>query len=204
MNNPQVCPYGLYAEQLSGTAFTAPRSSNRRSWLYRIRPAVMHSAFKRIDAGRICSSWTDAVVDPNQLRWGPEPLLSSPSSGAGGGGGGVGAVDFIQGLATMAGGGDPVSKQGLAIHMYNINANMVNCAMFNSDGDFLIIPETGTLLVRTELGDLTVEPCEVVVVPRGVRFAVETVGVDGQPTSARGYVMELYEGHFDLPGLGEA
>src|SRR5574340_1110537 len=50
-NSPQRCPYGLYAEQLSGTAFTAPRGANRRSWLYRIRPAAVHMPFRRIDNG---------------------------------------------------------------------------------------------------------------------------------------------------------
>ena len=116
-NNPQRCPYGLYAEQLSGTAFTAPRHKNQRSWLYRIRPSVLHSKFEPVDAGRICSSWSDAVVDPNQMRWGPEPLLAPAAEGG---------VDFVKGLATMAGAGDPSTKEGLAIHMYNCNVSMVD------------------------------------------------------------------------------
>jgi homogentisate 1,2-dioxygenase len=183
--------------------------------MYRIRPSVLHSAFERIDSGRICSSWTDAIVDPNQLRWGPEPLLPKPSSSsssfssssssssaaaAGAATDGVQAVDFVAGLATMAGGGDPNAKQGIAIHMYNFNSSMKDKAFSNADGDFLIVPETGALTVRTELGVLSVEPQEVVVVPRGIRFAVELANDETTP-SARGYVLELYEGHFELPGL---
>mmetsp|Transcript_71898 Transcript_71898/g.123529 ORF Transcript_71898/g.123529 Transcript_71898/m.123529 type:complete len:360 (+) Transcript_71898:1-1080(+) len=133
------------------------------------------------------------------MRWNPESLLPSASS-SGADANGVEQVDFIKGLATMAGGGDPCLKQGLAIHMYNINASMSDKALSNSDGDFLIVPETGALMVRTEFGVLTVAPCEVVVVPRGVRFAVELA--EGEKGSARGYVLELYEGHFELPELG--
>jgi homogentisate 1,2-dioxygenase len=185
-NSPQKCAYGLYAEQLSGTAFTSPRAVNKRSWLYRIRPSVLHSKFEKIDNGRICSSWGDAVVDPNQLRWAPEPVISASTQ----------QIDFIQGIKTMAGNGDPMSKSGCAIHMYNCNTSMVDKCFMNSDGDFLIIPETGTLTITTELGQLVVENCEIAMVQRGIKFSVS---VD-QPS--RGYIFELYQGHFELPGLG--
>jgi homogentisate 1,2-dioxygenase len=191
MNNPQKCPYGLYAEQLSGTAFTAPRDKNQRTWLYRIRPSVLHTKFEPVDGlERLCSDWSDQTVDPNQLRWKPEPPLAAP-------GGDVPSVDFVRGLATMAGAGDPTLKEGLAIHMYNCNASMVDVCLNNSDGDFLIVPETGALTITTEMGVLVVAPCEVCVVPRGVRFAVAVAG-----PANRGYVLELYKGHLELPNLG--
>src|ERR1700751_950374 len=103
-NSPQKVPYGLYAEQLSGTAFTSPRGANRRSWLYRIRPAAVHRPFRRIDDGRIACRFDDAEATPNQLRWDPLPFPKT-------------ATDFVQGLVTMAGNGDPCSQNGCAIHM---------------------------------------------------------------------------------------
>ena len=87
-----AAPYGLYAEQLSGTAFTAPRAENRRSWLYRIRPAAMHGPFARLDDGRIGSAFDDVADSPNQLRWSPLPMPAAPT-------------DFVDGLVTMAGNG---------------------------------------------------------------------------------------------------
>ena len=93
-NSPQRAPYGLYAEQLSGTAFTAPRSENRRSWLYRIRPSAKHRPFERINAGRIVSDFSGLPTTPNQLRWNPLPMPEAPT-------------DLIQGIVTMAGQGDP-------------------------------------------------------------------------------------------------
>ncbi|KOX80035.1 Homogentisate 1,2-dioxygenase, partial [Melipona quadrifasciata] len=67
-NNPQRCPYGLYAEQLSGTSFTAPRFRNRRSWLYRVRPSVVHKPFVPIDcAPRLDYAWDAAPLTPNQV-----------------------------------------------------------------------------------------------------------------------------------------
>jgi homogentisate 1,2-dioxygenase len=122
-NSPQVCPYGLYAEQLSGTAFTLPRHSNQRSWLYRIHPSVLHSRFERVDSGLLVSSFEGAVVDPNQLRWMPPPLPSPADR----------RVDFVQGLMTMMGAGDVASKSGIAIHLYACNADMGRRAFYNSD-----------------------------------------------------------------------
>src|SRR5664279_5918469 len=89
-NSPQRAPYGLYAEQLSGTAFTAPRAANRRSWLYRIRPAAMHQPFRMIASGRIESRFDATPTPPNQLRWDPLPIPDGPT-------------DVIDGLATMPG-----------------------------------------------------------------------------------------------------
>jgi len=112
-NSPQRAPYGLYAEQLSGTAFTAPRGANRRSWLYRIRPAAMHEPFRIFDNSRLLSRFDDVPTPPNQLRWDPLPMPQTPT-------------DFVDGLVTMAGTGDPAAQSGCGIHMYTANASMTH------------------------------------------------------------------------------
>jgi len=136
---------GLYAEQLSGTAFTCPRETNRRSWLYRIRPSVTHTPFQSAPAGtsglREEGTGNDGIVTPNQLRWHPKEMPLAGSS-----------VDFATGLATMCFHGEPMSKSGIAIHMYTCNADMVDNGFCNADGDMLIVPQENTLIVRTEWG----------------------------------------------------
>ncbi len=183
-NSPQRCPYGLYAEQLSGTAFTAPRAHNRRSWLYRIRPAAMHAPFERVDAGRIVSRFDEAPATPNQLRWNPLPMPSA-------------ATDFVDGIVTMAGNGDPSAQSGAAVHLYAANRSMHRRAFYDADGELLIVPQQGRQRFVTELGVIEVEPQEIVVIPRGVRFRVEL-----QDGEARGYICENYGAHFRLPDLG--
>lgn len=184
-NSPQVCPYGLYAEQLSGTAFTAPRHKNLRSWMYRIRPTALHEKIRPESKQHISEEFDKLVVDPNQLRWSPLALPSSSEQ-----------VDFVDGLKLMCGAGDPAIKDGMSIYLYSANCSMTDKAFFNSDGDFLIVPQTGTLKIKTECGFLVVEPCEIIVIPRGVKFAVY------MDTPCRGYIAEIFKGHFELPGLG--
>jgi homogentisate 1,2-dioxygenase len=166
--------YGLYAEQLSGTAFTAPRHTNRRSWLYRIRPAAMHLPFERIDNGRLLSRFDEVPTPPNQLRWDPLPMPD-------------GLTDFVSSLVSMAGNGAPDVGRGCGIHLYAANCSMTDRFFYNADGERLIVPQQGRLRVATEMGLLEVEPQEIVVIPRGVRFRVELP--DGE---ARGYVCENY------------
>ena len=185
---------GLYAEQLSGTAFTAPRShgsGNQRSWLYKIHPSVMHSRFERHPNAKLVShfSGSDTHIDPNQFRW---PPLAIPA-------GADAPVNFVQGLVTMSGAGDTDAHHGLAVHLYACNSSMsVERSCFcNADGDFLIVPQTGALVVTTEFGVMRVDPCEICVVQRGMKFAVDVP--DG---AARGYVLEVFTGHFVLPDLG--
>ncbi len=184
-NSPQVCPYGLYAEQLSGTAFTAPRHKNLRTWFYRIRPSVLHDKIKPESSQSIADEFLSMVIDPNQFRWSPLPLPTEAES-----------IDFVNGLKLMCGAGDPALKEGMAIYVYSANLSMDNRAFYNADGDFLIVPQCGTLSIKTEMGNFNVEPCEIVVIPRGVKFQVL---VDGP---VRGYVAEIFKGHFELPGLG--
>ena len=183
-NSPQRAPYGLYAEQLSGTAFTAPRGSNRRSWLYRIRPAAVHEPFVRIDDGRLASAFADTDATPNQLRWDPLPIPEAPT-------------DFVDGWVTMAGHGSALAMSGCAIHLYAANRSMSGRYFNDADGELLIVPQQGRLRIATELGVLDVSPTQIAVVPRGVRFAVELP--DGV---ARGYICENYGALFRLPDLG--
>ncbi|MBA3478472.1 MAG: homogentisate 1,2-dioxygenase [Lautropia sp.] len=186
-NSPQQCPYGLYAEQLSGTAFTAPRSDNRRSWLYRIRPAAQHRPFARIDNRRLTSRFDEAHATPNQLRWNPLPIPDQAAE----------PLDFIDGLFTMAGNGDPHAQCGCGIHLYVANRSMTDRYFYDADGELLIVPQQGRLRLATELGLLDVEPHEIAVIPRGIRFRVEL-----PEGGARGYVCENFGAPFRLPDLG--
>ena len=164
-NNPQKCPYNLYAEYLSGTAFTQPRKDNQRTWLYRTRPSVVHEPFRKLDTqGRIrgCFHGPGAHTNPNQLRWLPMPMPGATTDGAA-------AVDFVDGLVTMGGSGDPAQLHGLAVHMYACNASMVDRALQVADGDMLIVPQEGALRITTEMGIMHVAPREICVVQRGIR-----------------------------------
>jgi len=183
-NSPQRAPLGLYAEQLSGTAFTAPRAQNRRSWLYRIRPSSQHPPFARMLNSRIISDFhAMPPTPPNQLRWDPLPLPTVPT-------------DFVDGLVTMAGNGSAETMNGCAIHVYAANASMQRC-FYSADGELLIVPQQGRLSLATELGVIELEPQEIAVIPRGVRFRVGLP--DGQ---ARGYVCENFGTAFRLPDMG--
>jgi homogentisate 1,2-dioxygenase len=177
-NSPQRVAYGLYAEQLSGSAFTAPRHANRRSWLYRIRPSAMHQPFERIDHGLLRSRFDELPPTPNQLRWNPLPMPQVPT-------------DFVQGLVTLGG------NASCGIHLYAANQSMTQRYFYNADGELLIVPQQGRLVLATEMGILEIEPQEIAVIPRGVRFQVRLP--DGQ---ARGYVCENYGALFKLPDLG--
>jgi homogentisate 1,2-dioxygenase len=177
-NSPQRAPYGLYAEQWSGTAFTAPRHANRRSWLYRIRPAAVHTPFERMESARLMSRFDDTPAPPDPLRWDPLPMPAPPT-------------DFIDGLVTMGG------NVGCAIHLYAANRSMERRYFYDADGELLIVPQQGRLVLATELGMLEVEPQQIAIVPRGLRFQVRLP--DG---AARGYVCENLGAPLKLPDLG--
>src|SRR6201998_3090661 len=183
-NSPQRPAYGLYTEQLSGTAFTAPRHANRRSWLYRMRPAAVHGSFTALAAGRIASRIDEVTPSPNQIRWNPPPLPRAPT-------------DFIAGLATLAGNGSPETHTGCGIYWYVANRSMSGRFFYDADGELLIVPQQGALLLATELGRIAVRPLEIAVIPRGVRFRVELL--EG---AARGYVCENFGALLKLPDLG--
>jgi homogentisate 1,2-dioxygenase len=184
-NSPQKHALGLYAEQLSGTPFTAPRGSNRRSWLYRIRPSVVHKPYTPIaGTGLLRSTFDEVPATPNQLRWSPFAIPKEPT-------------DFVQGIRTLGGNGNFQTHTGFAIHIYVANQSMTRRLFHNADGEMLIVPELGRLRVITEMGVLDVAACEICVIQRGIKFRVELP--DGQ---GRGYICENYGGLFRLPDLG--
>ncbi len=184
-NSPQKVAYGLYAEQLSGTPFTAPRNENKRTWCYRIRPSVVHKPFRQISNGLLRSTPFDEVpTTPSQLRWNPLPIPAE-------------STDFVEGMVTIAGNGDASMHSGVAIHLYAANRSMEDRFFYNADGEMLIVPQQGTLLIRTELGILEVPPGQIAAIPRGIKFRVEL-----PEGSARGYICENYGAPFRLPDLG--
>ena len=184
-NAPQRPPKGLYPEVLSGSAFTAPRAENRSTWLYRLRPSAGHGAYGRISDGLLRSGpFNEVEVPPNRLRWDPFPMLAQ-------------ATDFVDGLATLAGSGDPATQAGIAVHIYRANRSMSERYFWNADGELMFVPQQGALVLFCELGKLEVKPGEIAVVPRGMRFKVELLEKE-----ARGYLCENYGAAFRLPELG--
>lgn len=184
-NSPQRAPLGLYAEQFSGTAFTVPRAGNKRTWTYRIRPSVLHKPFARRESGLFRSTPFDEVVTtPNQLRWNPLPLPEVET-------------DFVDGVTTIAGNGDSFSQIGIGIHIFACNAPMRDRYFYNADGEMLVVAEYNSIRFVTELGIIEIEPGEIAMLPRGLKFRVELP--NGR---ARGYICENYGTQFRLPDLG--
>jgi homogentisate 1,2-dioxygenase len=186
-NSPQRCAFGLYAEQLSGSPFTAPRGANERSWLYRMRPSVRHTGrFRSIDL----PFWKTAPhivghgLSLGPLRWDPVPMPSEK-------------LTFVTGMRSVTTAGDVYTQVGMAAHVYLVTTAMVDDYFYNADGELLIVPQTGQLLIFTELGRITIGPGEIAVVPRGMKFKVEPL--DGP---SRGYVCENYGAKFTLPERG--
>ena len=186
-NSPQKCNYGLYGEQLSGTAFTAPSHQNERTWCYRIRPSVKHSnRYKKIDL----PYWKTAPnVDPNvvslgQYRWDPIPHSQKN-------------MTWLYGMRTMTTAGDVNTQTGMASHIYLVNASMENTYFYSADSELLVVPQEGTLRFSTELGVLEVKPEEIAIIPRGLLYCVDVV--EGP---ARGFVCENYGQKFTLPSRG--
>jgi homogentisate 1,2-dioxygenase len=181
-NSPQRVAYGLYAEQLSGTAFTAPRHANRRTWLYRIRPSAVHGPFEPMPASgwlsHACGGFDEVPTPPGPLRWNPMPLPQQPT-------------DWLEGMVSIAG------NAACGIHRYAANRSMRERFFYDADGELLIVPQLGRLEIATELGVLRIEPQEIAVIPRGVRFQVRLLD-----DSARGYVCENTGAVFRLPDLG--
>ncbi len=184
-NAPQKHPLGLYAEQLSGSAFTAPRSLNLRTWTYRIRPSVTHKPYEPLPSLHMRSGpFHETAATPNQLRWDPLPLPEAPT-------------DFVDGIVTYGGNGDPALQSGVAIHLYAANASMQERFFYCADGELLVVPQLGRLHFHTEMGILEIGPGEISVIPRGVKFRVVLA-----EKQARGYICENYGQPFRLPDLG--
>lgn len=186
-NSPQQCAYGLYAEQLSGSPFTAPRGTNERSWLYRIRPSVRHTnRFTGTDLPlwRSAPANHDAVLSLQQMRWSPTPIPTEPTT-------------FIQGIRSVTTAGDVMTQTGMASHVYVANTDMVDDYFFNADGEMLLVPQQGAISVFTELGKIVATPGELCLIPRGMTFKVSLP--DG---AARGYICENYGAKLTLPDRG--
>jgi len=202
-NSPQQAPLGLYAEQLSGTAFTQPRAVNQRTWVYRILPSAKHPAFERIDNKNLRATPFDEIEpNPNRLRWNPLPLPTEAEQDIEqdieqDAAQDVERQDFIDGLFTVGGNGDIRTRNGMAVHLYAANKSMQDRYFVDSDGELLFVPERGAITLHTELGPLRVSPGEIAVVPRGIRFRVELP--DG---TARGYLCENFGASFTLPERG--
>jgi homogentisate 1,2-dioxygenase len=185
-NSPQKCAYGLYAEQLSGSPFTAPRASNERSWLYRIMPTVTHwGQFSKADAGLWRTAPCAELEMPiAPLRWDP---IAIPNE----------ELSFLEGVRTITTAGDAATQSGMAAHVYLITRSMQDEYFWNADGEMLFVLEQGNLRFWTELGIIDAEPGEIVMIPRGVKLRLE---LKGKP--ARGYLCENYGGAFTLPERG--
>lgn len=190
-NNPRLVPFDLYTEQLSGTAFTRPRHINQRTWLYRKKPSAAHNVkpflpdtFFGYDDN---DNPTQGTLDPNPLRWMPFHDKDYQHK------------NFVTGMHALASSGEPATKNGLAIYIYLFSKSMENSYMYNSDGDLLLVPQQGVLNVRTEVGRLSIKPGEICVLPRGITFSIH---VNSKTSVNRGYVLEVYKGHFVLPELG--
>jgi homogentisate 1,2-dioxygenase len=183
-NSPQRPPFGLYAEQLSGSSFTSHRHENRRSWLYRMRPTADHRPFERYQGAPLFAPGVSKEpLAPNRLRWDPPRDLPA-------------GKDFVDGMVTMLANRDPEDLEGIAVHLYRASKSMAGRVFVDADGELLLIPQEGTLHVLTELGRMDVAPGFIGIVPRGVKFRVE---VDGE---SRGYVAENHGLPLRLPELG--
>jgi len=186
-NSPQQCPLGLYAEQLSGSPFTAPRGKNERSWLYRIRPSVRHtSKFSEltIDHWKSAPHRSSPALPLGQYRWDPIPQANP-------------GTHFLPGMHTMTTSGDVMTQVGMSAHAYDFNTDAADDYFCNADGELMFVPQSGLLQLFTELGIMTVEPGEIAVVPRGMTFKAIC-----HNTQVRGYVCENYGAPLSLPERG--
>ena len=183
-NSPQKVGRGLYAELVSGSAFTAPRADNRRSWLYRRQPSVVTGSCAPLAHAYLKTGAKEGeAAPPDPMRWHPIAVPDAPT-------------DFIDGLRTIVVNGDADAQTGIAAHQYLANRAMGRRAFVNADGEMLLVPQQGTLTITTELGRLQVPPGEVALLPRGIAFKVDVAG------PSRGYVCENYGAPFRLPELG--
>ena len=184
-NSPQRPPHDLYTELLSGTAFTAPRADNRRTWLYRRQPSAVVKGYHPYAQPFWTTGAAGGVASPpDPMRWNPFEIPDEP-------------LDFVDGMRTLVANGDADSQTGMATHVYLANRSMTDKVLVNTDGEMLLLPQQGRLVLTTELGILELAPGEVAVVPRGMALSVALI--DGP---SRGYVCENYGAYFRLPELG--
>ncbi|KAF4495759.1 homogentisate 1,2-dioxygenase [Fusarium agapanthi] len=185
--------FGLYTEGITYSAFAAPRGLNMSTYMYRARPSAAHQGYSSIETKshiENCFLSLNPKVEPlyQQAEWSPFPLPKDYE-----------IIDFTDGLHTLAGSGDPNFRQGIAVYVYMINTSMVNKAYCNTDGDFLITPQLGIIDIQTEMSRLFVQPGEICVIQRGVRFRINLA--EGVPV-ARGHIAEVWGSMWELPDLG--
>ncbi len=183
-NSPQKVNNGLYAEQISGSAFTAPRATNFYSWLYRTRPSVQHKKYLPLKELTEKTFFQPQHVNPNQMRWNPLPESGNEQN-------------FVEGIRTVCGAGSAREQLGIHIHLYSFNTGMKDKYFMNADGDFLFVLQTGKVQIKTEMGIIDAEPGEIVVVPRGIVFQVNPLD-----KKCTGYIGENFGAPFRLPDLG--
>ncbi len=182
-NSPKTPAYGLYAEQLSGSAFTCPRHLNKRSWLYKISPSAKQSDFKLSTHNGYITEKDSQNSLPNQLRWSP---LEPPKE----------KVNFVNSWQAILHNGDPKSQNGSVIYLYFANTPMNDSFFYNADGELLILPHLGSLKINTEFGQLNIEPGEIACIPRGVKFSID------HKAAIAGYILENFSSPMSLPDLG--
>lgn len=183
-NSPQRPAFGLYPEQISGSAFTAPRDRNLRSWMYRILPSVRHGAYQPWAHPSDLSATAHQPVSPQQERWNPPSMPKQD-------------CHWLSSLKRMALNGSAAARQGASIYVYAANASMDECFFQSADGEWLIIPQEGGLVIVTEFGKLDIDPGFIAIIPRGIRFQVNLAS-----STARGYACENWGAPFRLPDLG--
>lgn len=195
-NSPQLPPYGLYAEGITGTSFAASRHASMRNFLYRRRPACVHDKVEKIEDNttietQFLNEGAKVHAIPSQVSW---SSFIIPDKAAG-------EVDFTMGLHTLGGSGQPNIREGLAYHIFAFNTNMPNKAFMNNDGDFLIVAQEGHLDITTEFGHIYLQPSEICVIQQGLRFKLE-MAEGHAPNGARGYIIETWGTKWELPELG--
>ena len=183
-NSPQRPPHGLYAEQINGSAFTQPRHHNLRSWVYRLLPSAAHPAFQPLSIPNFSHKNIQTVATPNRLRWHAPTIDQAPH-------------DLIQGLRMLLNAGSANSKQGVGVYQFTANQSMRDRYFYSIDGEWLGVLYSGSLLAKTEFGNLEVNTGEIFVIPRGVKFSIELLS-----PSVQGYIAENYAAPFKLPDLG--
>lgn len=189
-NSPQRAPFDLYPELISGTAFTAPRHENRRSWMYRRQPSVVSGRYQAYAQPHWQTGADRGIaLAPEPLRWHPIPLDNAEA-------------DFVDGIHTLAANGDAEAHSGVAAHVYLASRSMERRAFVNADGEMLLVPQQGRLLITTEMGVLDVKPGEIALLPRGVVFKIALPDSEAGAGPSRGYVCENYGAQFRLPELG--
>ncbi len=187
-NSPQKVPHGLFAEQINGSAFTAPRHRNLSTWLYKINPSAKVGKFEEVGHATWISDLAHGkfIKTPEALRFRPFP---EPKQ----------AIDFLDSIFTYAINGNPALNTGTALSLFSFNQSMNHRYLYNADAEMMIVLESGEITLHTEMGILELAPQIIGVIPRGVKFKID---LKPGTKSVRGYLCENFGLPFQLPELG--